>query len=64
MADSKSVDEFTTGVPAHEELKQILNEPSAPPRLVLDLGGSKDLDADGLVSVSLDADGELVFEDV
>lgn len=56
MADPNSI-------PDHGAIKAILNDPSGPPRLTLDIGGSEDLDGDGLVTVSLDADGELVFED-
>lgn len=50
-------------IPDHDAIKVLLNDPDGPPRIVLDIGGSEDLDGDGLVSVSLDADGELVFED-
>lgn len=50
-------------VPDHAALKQILSAENAPPRLTLDIGGSEDLNRDGVVTVSLDDDGELVFED-
>jgi len=60
----QSVDEFTTGIPDHASLKEMLSAEGAPPYLVLDLGGSADLNADGIVSVLLGDDGELVFRDV
>lgn len=50
-------------VPGHEALKEILSAPDAPPRLTLDIGGSEDLDGDGIVTVRLDTDGERVIED-
>lgn len=50
-------------VPDHEALKKILSAPDAPPRLTLDIGGSEDIDGDGIVTVRLDADDELVIED-
>lgn len=56
MADPNSI-------PDHEALRVLLSSPDAPPRLTLDIGGSEDVDGDGLVTVFLGADGELVFED-
>jgi len=50
-------------VPDHAAIKEILSKEDAPPRMILDIGGSEDLNGDGLVSVSLNDDGELVFED-
>lgn len=53
-----------TGVPSHEEVKSLLRAEGAPPYITLDIGGSADLDGDGLVRASLGPDGELIFEDV
>lgn len=51
-------------LPGHDEIRNILQSEGAPPRITLDIGGSEDLDGDGLVTVSLGDDGhELVFED-
>ena len=51
-------------VPGHDEIRSILQAEGAPPRITLDIGGSDDLDGDGLVNVSLGDDGhELMFED-
>lgn len=50
-------------IPDHAALVEILSAPDGPPRLTLDIGGSADLDGDGLVTVHLDDDGELIFED-
>lgn len=50
-------------VPDHDALKAILAEEGTPPRITLDIGGSEDLNGNGLVNVSLGEDGELVFED-
>ena len=50
-------------VPDHAALKTILSDPAGPPQMTLDVGGSADLDGDGVVTVDLDADGELAFED-
>uniref|UniRef100_A0AAU6R5H1 Minor tail protein n=1 Tax=Micrococcus phage Kurnik TaxID=3092208 RepID=A0AAU6R5H1_9CAUD len=50
-------------VPDHEALKEILSSEGAPPRITLDVGGSADLNGDGIVTVELDDDGELVFKD-
>lgn len=52
-----------SAVPAHEEIKEILKAFGAPPYITLDIGGSEDLDGDGLVRASLGPDGELIFED-
>lgn len=50
-------------IPGADQLRELLAAENAPPRLILDIGGSADLNGDGLVAVSLDADGALVFED-
>lgn len=51
-------------LPGRDEIRSILQSEGAPPRITLDIGGSEDLDGDGLVNVSLGNDGhELVFED-
>lgn len=51
-------------IPDHDQIRSILQAEGAPPRITLDLGGSDDIDGDGLVNVSLgDDDHELVFED-
>lgn len=51
-------------LPGHDQIREILTAEGAPPRITLDIGGSDDLDGDGLVTVSLGDDGhELVFED-
>lgn len=51
-------------IPDQAALIQILSAPGEPPHIVLDIGGSADLDGDGLVRASLDATGALVMEDV
>lgn len=51
-------------IPDHEQIRTILQSEGAPPRITLDIGGSDDLDCDGLVTVRLGDDGhELAFED-
>lgn len=51
-------------IPDHAALRSILQNPDGPPRMILDIGGSEDIDGDGLVTVRLAADGEaLIFED-
>lgn len=50
-------------IPSQEELVAILSTPGAPPRLTLDIGGSEDIDGDGIVIASLDSQGNLVIED-
>lgn len=50
-------------IPDHAALVAILSADGGPPHMILDIGGSADLDGDGLVTVSLDDDGGLVFED-
>lgn len=50
-------------IPDHAALKSLLSAPDGPPRMTLDIGGSADLDGDGLVTVRLDDAGELIFED-
>jgi hypothetical protein len=51
-------------VPGQDELVAILSAEGAPPSIVLDIGGSADLDGDGLVEASLDDQGQLVLRDV
>jgi hypothetical protein len=53
-----------TRIPDHDALVELLSAPGAAPRIVLDVGGSSDLDGDGLVEASLDDAGELVLRDV
>ena len=51
-------------IPDHDQIRTILTADGAPPRITLDIGGSDDLDGDGIVTVRLGDDGhELVFED-
>jgi len=51
-------------IPDHAALRSILQAPDGPPRMILDIGGSADLDGDGLVTVHLADDGDtLIFED-
>lgn len=50
-------------IPDHEGLIEILSAEDAPPHIILDIGGSADLNGDGLVQVSLDEDGNLFFQD-
>lgn len=51
-------------IPDHDQIRAILQAEGAPPRITLDVGGSDDLDGDGLVTVSLGDDRhELAFED-
>lgn len=60
-----------SAVPDHEGILEILQSEGAPPRMILDLANSEDeqgkladIDADGLVSVRLNEDGDgLIFED-
>lgn len=49
-------------IPDHDQIVEILKRDGAPPHIVLDIGGSADLNGDGLVKVKL-VDDELVFED-
>lgn len=51
-------------IPDQEEIVAILRADGAPPHIILDIGGSADLNGNGLLKASLDANGELVFEDV
>jgi len=51
-------------IPDTAALVAILSAEGAPPYIVLDIGGSADLDGDGLVEVSLDDQGQLVQRDV
>ena len=50
-------------IPDHAALKSLLSAPDGPPHMILDIGGSADLNGDGLVKVALDDVGDLVFED-
>lgn len=50
-------------IPDHDAIRALLEAEGAPSSIVLDIGGSEDLNGDGLVSASLVA-GLLVFEDV
>ena len=51
-------------IPDHAALRSILQAADAPPRIVLDIGGSADVDGNGLVSARLAEDGfALIFED-
>ena len=51
-------------IPDHDQIREILTAEGAPPRITLDIGGSEDLNGDGLVNVRLGDDRhELVFED-
>lgn len=49
--------------PGQDQIIEILQTPGAPPYIILDIGGSADLNEDGAVKASLDADGQLVLED-
>lgn len=52
-------------IPDHAALRELLSAEGAPPHLILDIGGSADIDGDGLVRVTLgNGNGELIFEDV
>ncbi|MDQ1174160.1 hypothetical protein QE430_002467 [Microbacterium testaceum] len=50
-------------LPGQDALVAILSADNAPPHVILDIGGSADLDGNGLVKARLDADGALVLED-
>ncbi len=50
-------------IPDPEGLKAILGAPGAPPYIVLDIGGSADLNGDGFVRASLAENGELIVMD-
>lgn len=50
-------------IPDQDALIAILSADGAPPHIILDIGGSEDLNGDGLVKASLDAAGALVLED-
>lgn len=51
-------------IPGHAELVALLSEPGAPPVLTLDIGGSEDINGNGLVQASLDGNGALILQDV
>lgn len=51
-------------IPGQDEIIAILSADGAPPHILLDIGGSADLNGDGVVRASLGADGGLVLEDV
>ena len=50
-------------LPGADQIREILTADGAPPHIILDIGGSADIDGDGLVRARLDDAGELVFED-
>lgn len=51
-------------IPDQAALRSILQAADAPPRIILDIGGSADIDGNGLVSARLAEDGfALIFED-
>lgn len=54
----------TKEIPSHDQIRKILTAEGAPPYIVLDIGGSADLNGDGLVRAQIGIDGELDFEDV
>lgn len=51
-------------LPGQDELLEILTAEGAPPRIILDVGGSADVNGNGLVEASLDDLGRLVMRDV
>lgn len=51
-------------IPGRDQIIEILRAEGAPLHVVLDIGGSADLNGDGLVRAFLDAQGELQIEDV
>ncbi|MGN7969029.1 hypothetical protein [Microbacterium sp. 22296] len=51
-------------IPGRDQIVEILKAEGAPPHIVLDIGGSADLNGDGLVRAFLDEHGELQIEDV
>jgi hypothetical protein len=51
-------------IPDHAALREALMAPGAPEYMILDIGGSADLNGDGLVRVELCTDGSLEFTDV
>jgi len=53
----------TPAIPDADAIVEILKADGAPPRIMLDIGGSADIDGDGIVYASLDTAGELVLED-
>ena len=55
---------MTIDIPGQDELVAILTAEGAPSCITLDIGGSEDLDGDGLVEASLDEHGKLVLRDV
>ncbi len=50
-------------IPGQDAIIAILSADGAPPHIILDIGGSADLNGDGLVKASLDDAGALVLED-
>lgn len=51
-------------LPATDELVAILSAEGAPPSIILDIGGSEDLNGNGLVQASLDDQGQLALRDI
>lgn len=54
----------TDNIPGRSQIIEILRSYGAPPHIVLDIGGSEDLNGNGLVRAFLDEHGELQIEDV
>lgn len=50
-------------LPNRHELIDVLSAEGAPPKITLDIGGSEDIDGDGIVTASLNEQGELILED-
>lgn len=50
-------------IPGQDAIIEILSAENAPPHIILDIGGSADINGDGLVKARLDDNGALVFED-
>lgn len=53
----------TKEIPSHDQIRAILSAEGAPPRITLDIGGSEDINGDGLVTAELDEDNNLIFKD-
>ncbi|MEG2887204.1 MAG: hypothetical protein RR853_08775 [Aurantimicrobium sp.] len=51
-------------IPGQDQLVEALQAEGAPPHFDLDIGGSADIDGDGLVRVSLGEYSQLVFTDI
>lgn len=50
-------------IPGLDQIEVILKQDGAPPYVILDIGGSADLDGDGAVRVRLDDEGNVIVED-